>query len=265
MKKEERLQQQCDVCGRLLDKNISNFRKYSRKTNGLNFHTTCRDCEDRIKLNTEWKDGKLLCHICGEYKEPSEFTYAGANKYTLRQNKECRCNSCKLEQRKAAIATYDNDVKLEKVLQARWLAAKSRAIDKSIPFTTTKEDLLTVWKAQNGKCAISGLDMTYELGEGRIYTNVSTDRSSTLEVNSSDQAVMDTVKSNMTNNIPFQLLYYGVTSGGGLAQSLPVSLHGVPLANIFTLYVGINSTALTRLSINKTTTSKWTASTLSTT
>lgn len=94
---------------------------------------------------------------------------------------------------------------------------------------------------------------------------ISTDRSSTLEVNSSDQAVMDTVKSNMTNNIPFQLLYYGVTSGGGLAQSLPVSLHGVPLVNMFTLYVGINSAALTRLSINKTATSKWTASTLSTT
>ena len=94
---------------------------------------------------------------------------------------------------------------------------------------------------------------------------ISTDRSSTLEVNSSDQAVMDTVKSNMTNNIPFQLLYYGVTSGGGLAQSLPVSLHGVPLANAFTLYVGINSTALTRLSINKAITSKWVASTLSTT
>lgn len=94
---------------------------------------------------------------------------------------------------------------------------------------------------------------------------INTNRSSTLEVNSSDQAVMDTVKSNMTNNIPFQLLYYGVTSGGGLAQSLPVSLHGVPLANAFTLYVGINNTALARLSINKTTASKWTASTLSTT
>lgn len=74
---------------------------------------------------------------------------------------------------------------------------------------------------------------------------------------------MDTVKSNMTNNIPFQLLYYGITSGGGLAQSLPVSLRGVPLANMFTLYVGINSTALTRLSINKATSQKWTASTLS--
>lgn len=94
---------------------------------------------------------------------------------------------------------------------------------------------------------------------------ISIDRSSALEVNSSDQAVMDTVKSNMTNNIPFQLLYYGATSGGGLTQSLPVSLHGVPLANVFTLYVGVNSTALTRLSINKAITSKWVASTLSTT
>lgn len=74
---------------------------------------------------------------------------------------------------------------------------------------------------------------------------------------------MDTVKSNMTNNIPFQLLYYGITRGGSLAQSLPVSLHGVLLANIFTLYVGINSTALTRLSISKATSQKWIASTLS--
>lgn len=131
MKKGERVQQQCDVCGRWLDKNITNFKKYSRKTNGLNFHTTCRECEDHIKLNTEWKDGKLLCHICGEYKDPGEFTYAGA---------------------------------------------KSRAMDKSLPFTITKEDLLTIWKSQNGKCAISGLDMTYELGEGRTYTNVSIDQ-----------------------------------------------------------------------------------------
>lgn len=72
---------------------------------------------------------------------------------------------------------------------------------------------------------------------------------------------MNAVEFNMTNNIPFQLLYYGVTSGGDLAQSLPVSLHGVPLVNMFTLYVGTNSAALTRLSINKIA-SKWIASTL---
>lgn len=74
---------------------------------------------------------------------------------------------------------------------------------------------------------------------------------------------MDTVKSNMTNNIPFQLLYYGVTSGGGLAQSLPVSLHGVPLANMFTLYVNVNQGGLQHFSLNKGSNQKWIASTLS--
>ena len=89
---------------------------------------------------------------------------------------------------------------------------------------------------------------------------ISTDRSSILEVNSSDQAVMDTVKSNMTNNIPFQLLYYGVTSRGGLAQLLPVSLYGIPLANMFTLY--ISQSGLQHFSLNKGSNQKWTASTL---
>lgn len=93
------------------------------------------------------------------------------------------------------------------------------------------------------------------------YNLISTDRSSILEVNSSDQAVMDTVKSNTMNNIPFQLLYYGVTSGGGLAQSFPVSLYGIPLANVFTLYV--NQSGLRHFSLNKGSNQKWTASILS--
>ena len=92
---------------------------------------------------------------------------------------------------------------------------------------------------------------------------ISTDRSSTLEVNSSDQAVMDTVKSNMTNNIPFQLLYYGVTSGISSVQLLPVSLYGIPLANMFTLYVNVNQSGLQHFSLNKGSNQKWTASTLS--
>ena len=93
------------------------------------------------------------------------------------------------------------------------------------------------------------------------YNLINTDRSSPLEVNSSDQAVMDTVKSNVEKNIPFQLLYYGVTSGTSLVQLLPVSLYGIPLANMFTLYV--NRSGLQRFSLNKGSNQKWTASTLS--
>ena len=91
---------------------------------------------------------------------------------------------------------------------------------------------------------------------------VNTDRSSTLEVNSSDQAVMDTVKSNAEKNIPFQLLYYGVTSGISSVQLLPVSLYGIPLANMFTLYVNVGQGGLQHFSLNKGSNQKWTASTL---
>lgn len=93
------------------------------------------------------------------------------------------------------------------------------------------------------------------------YNLINTDRSSSLEVNSSDQAVMDIVKSNAEKNIPFQLLYYGVTSGIGSVQLLPVSLYGIPLANMFTLYV--NQSGLQYFSLNKGSNQKWTASTLS--
>lgn len=37
-------------------------------------------------------------------------------------------------------------------------------------------------------------------------------RSSHIEVNSADSTVMEIVKSNMTDMVPFQLLYYGVSS-----------------------------------------------------
>lgn len=95
------------------------------------------------------------------------------------------------------------------------------------------------------------------------YNLINTDRSSPLEVNSSDQAVMDTVKSNAEKNIPFQLLYYGVTSGISLVQLLPVSLYGIPLTNMFTLYVNVNQSGLQYFSLNKGSNQKWTASTLS--
>lgn len=91
---------------------------------------------------------------------------------------------------------------------------------------------------------------------------ISLDRSSDIEVNSADSAVMETVKFNMTNNVPFQLLYCGVIYGGGLAQSLPISIHGIPLFNMFTLYVSTGTTALSMLSINKATGQKWMASVL---
>lgn len=175
MKKGEKLQQQCDVCGKWLDKDISNFKRYSVKTNGHNFHTTCRECEKKIEENTEWKDNKLLCHICGEYLDPSEFDSSkSVNK--IRDGKDRRCKKCKREQNKEARTKYSDEERLYKILQSRWLGARDRAKAKSIPFTITKEDLFELWNKQEGLCALSKIPMTFELDKGRIYSNVSIDQ-----------------------------------------------------------------------------------------
>ena len=84
-------------------------------------------------------------------------------------------------------------------------------------------------------------------------------RSSNIEVNSADSAVMEIIKSNMTDMVPFQLLYYGVSNRTPTCTS--VTIVGIPMTNVFTLYV--NQSGLQHFSLNKGSNQKWTASTLS--
>lgn len=84
-------------------------------------------------------------------------------------------------------------------------------------------------------------------------------RNSSVEVNSADSAVMEIVKSNMIDMVPFQLLYYGVSNG--IPTSISVTIVGIPLADVFTLYV--NQSGLQHFSLNKGSNQKWNASTLS--
>lgn len=86
-------------------------------------------------------------------------------------------------------------------------------------------------------------------------------RSSNIEVNSADSAVMEIVKSNMTDMVPFQLLYYGVSNN--MPECTNVTIVGIPTANLFTLYANVNQGGLQRFSLNKGFNQKWIASTLS--
>lgn len=86
-------------------------------------------------------------------------------------------------------------------------------------------------------------------------------RSSNIEINSADSAVMEIVKSNMTNMVPFQLLYYGASNG--LPTCTSVTIVGIPIANLFTLYVNVSRGGLQHFSLNKGSNQKWIASTLS--
>lgn len=86
-------------------------------------------------------------------------------------------------------------------------------------------------------------------------------RSSNIEVNSADNAVMEIVKSNMTDMVPFQLLYYGVSNS--MPTCISVTIVGIPIANLFTLYVNVSQGGLQHFSLNKGSNQKWIASTLS--
>lgn len=86
-------------------------------------------------------------------------------------------------------------------------------------------------------------------------------RSSGIEINSADSAVMEIVKSNMTDMVPFQLLYYGVSNRMPTCTS--VTIVGIPIANVFTLYVNTGQGGSQHFGLNKGSNQKWTASTLS--
>lgn len=162
----------CKICG----ETFPNTREYFKRVVSCGkdvLTSTCKSCYCKQKREKEWKNGKLLCHICGQYFDPSEFAFR-CNKF--RDNKDGRCRKCRTEQTKRRRKQLDSKERLRQILQTRFLAAKDRAKRFNIPFDITKEYLQYLWEKQNGLCAISNIPMTCELSNGRTSTNVSIDQ-----------------------------------------------------------------------------------------
>lgn len=169
----------CKICKKEKELNTDNFAKYSTTKNnhepGHQWHTICKDCELEMQRAIEWKDDLLLCHVCNEYLPIDRFPNRGFHKLT-RDGHDCTCKQCKINSNRAFRKTYSDETRLYKVLQHRWLGAKDRAAKQKVEFNLTKEYLKELWDKQNGICAISGLPMTYELDNGRTFSNLSIDR-----------------------------------------------------------------------------------------
>lgn len=174
--------QKCDCCGNEYPKYDSTYwRKYVTVKYGSTMHTTCRKCEDEQFELEHKKDGLYKCFCCGKWLPPEAFTFAGYDKngkikYIYRDGLKKYCKNCKHEKDKVHRQSYDNETKLYKVLQERWLGARDRANKRGLEFDITKDDLLELWNSQKGICTLSGITMTYELDNGRTFTNVSIDR-----------------------------------------------------------------------------------------
>ena len=164
----------CPICG----KNLPFSRKFFKRVNKRgqeSLHLICRECEDKMALEEEWKEGKLLCHYCGEYKPVECFSPNGGGS-SIRNNRRSICNECNSKRQRYHDLSLSDDKKLDKCLRFRFLGARSRALNFNIEFNITFEYIKELWNKQKGICALSNIPMTYLLKEGRTPTNVSIDK-----------------------------------------------------------------------------------------
>lgn len=164
----------CPECGQELPLNRDFFKRLKLSNGKEAFHKICKSCEEKLYIAKHWRDGKLLCTNCGEYKDPSCFGRHSDMK--LRDYHNGICKECQIKRKKKIEPAKDESLKLKQVLNQRLLGAKERATKQCIDFNITLEYLLTLWNLQKGICAISGIPMTFERYNGRIPTNVSIDK-----------------------------------------------------------------------------------------
>jgi protein-arginine kinase activator protein McsA len=164
----------CHQCSVNLPENRKNYRS-SRIHSKEVFHMVCRTCEDSIKLKPEWFEGKLLCHKCADYKDEVVFTPNNTLNAT-RNYRRYICNNCNKIRQHKLNASFSEDKKLDKILTSRYRGAVDRSLKSNIEFSISKAFLHDLYIKQKGKCALSNLDMTFELNAGRTPTNLSVDR-----------------------------------------------------------------------------------------
>ena len=59
------------MCGRSLPNDREHFKRTTVNQKDK-LTCLCKECYTQLKLDTEWKDGKLLCHKCGQYVEKNK-------------------------------------------------------------------------------------------------------------------------------------------------------------------------------------------------
>ena len=124
--------------------------------------------------------GYLRCRTCGEYKPQTEFYYNKEEKH--RNFRDAQCKECESKRHKKYRKNTPKRSDLEKHLAILVNGCKSRlnhSKSKSYRGITLEIDykfLYELYQRQEGKCAISGLPMTYNVGAGRNHYNISIDR-----------------------------------------------------------------------------------------
>jgi|JI10StandDraft_1071094.scaffolds.fasta_scaffold127106_2 hypothetical protein len=162
----------CTRCLQILP--YSSFFKSKYTKDGYN--NCCKHCVKRTKARDipTYKNEKLLCTSCGNYKEECEF---GNHSYKIHRNcKDTKCKVCRkidLEIKKERKVRKSD---LWKIFKMRFKSTETRAKNKNLVLNFDINYLFDLWEKQNGLCALSNVKMSTLINAGKISTNVSIDR-----------------------------------------------------------------------------------------
>lgn len=154
--------------------------EYFPKRNNVKckFGSHCKECEykkekHRVRKSAFNDVGELYCHTCNQYKPISEFNKGEKNKSRLNYSRECKECESKRKTIEFANVTCDNK---NKFLKRLTYGCKTRALKHKLKYNLTPEFIISLYDKQNGKCALSGIDMTTIMQSGKKIYNASIDR-----------------------------------------------------------------------------------------
>jgi hypothetical protein len=194
----------CIRCNEMLPWNQKHYSRSDLKTN-FNSDCRCRKCKIDAVEEDNWSDGKLKCHFCGTFQDIDQFCIDPSNKQKYRDYRHRKCHSCKrIHDKTNRIYRYGGD-KITHIIRNRWDAANARSRKHNLEFNITMDDIYNMIVKQDFKCNLTKIDLTFEMGSGRVQTNMSLDKINPNLGYTKDNiqivcAAVNMMKSNLSND-----------------------------------------------------------------
>ena len=143
-----------------------------------------------------------FCNKCKKWRPKSKFSI---DRSSLHGNRGGLCTECKDCQRKRYYKERqklfeDDNWAFRYKLQQALKGTRRRSKEKNIYNDLTLDYIMYLWEKQNGKCALTGIQMTYKFYEGRVNTNVSIDRIDSTKGYSKDNVQLVCMAANQMKN-----------------------------------------------------------------
>lgn len=120
--------------------------------------------------------GELFCAKCNQYKDPSLFHKSGGSKNEARGGKSYTCGNCHYAANKIRLKSFGEN--LERCIKKLAVGLNNKVRLKRFGKSNIDSNyLISLYKEQKGLCALSGIEMSYYVGQqGRLNNNISIDR-----------------------------------------------------------------------------------------